>query len=88
MSAGKIAQNIGLPTYRAMVLMGYGTTLKGQSAKTMDHMAQIGKSQRFQTYDPDFWSAAEGVETELYDLSVNKDITVGFFMGSGDQYCT
>ena len=54
----------------------------------MDHMAQIGKSQRFQTYDPDFWSAAEGVETELYDLSVNKDITIGFFMGSGDQYCT
>ena len=71
-----------------MTLVGYGTTIKGASSKDIDHFAQIGASQRFQTYSPDFWSAAEGVETEEYDLSMIQDIPVGFFMAEGDQYCT
>ena len=69
-SAGKIANGLGLKIYRTMVMTGYGGPYQGQGSKLLDHFAQLGKSQRFQTYAPDYWSVAEGVETELYDLSL------------------
>ena len=87
-SAGKIANKLSLSTYRIMVLTGYGGPYQGQSSKLLDHFAQLGRSQRFQKYAPDYWSTADGVETELYDLSVIQDIPVGYFMANGDEYCT
>jgi len=88
LTAGKISKALGLGIMRELALAGYPSVVKGLSLKLMDQMGQNTKVNRFQAYSPDFWSKTGGVQTDLIDLSVIKDIPVGMFMATNDEVCT
>lgn len=43
---------------------------------------------RFQRYSKNFWGSSGGEQTDLYDLSLIKDIPVGMFMDKDDKSCS
>mmetsp|Transcript_6605 Transcript_6605/g.8973 ORF Transcript_6605/g.8973 Transcript_6605/m.8973 type:complete len:181 (+) Transcript_6605:574-1116(+) len=88
LTAGKMSESSGLAMMRLMALIGVSTSLKGLSVNLYDHLGQNTKLNRFQAYSSDFWSKTGGVQTDLIDLSVIKDIPVGMFMATNDEVCT
>lgn len=88
-TASKLVQiEGGLEGFRAMLYGGIGSAIKGMPIKLMEHLAQNSKMNRFQRYSKNFWGSSGGEQTDLYDLSLIKDIPVGMFMDKDDKSCS
>lgn len=83
----ELSRVIGRKTTNLLTI-GWGRVLKDVPLKILVHYSQNWQSQRFQMWSDDYWNKiSPETKTELIDLSINKTIPVGMWMGSADVSC-
>ena len=79
---------LGRTTTRDLLATGWGSRLNDVAMKSLFHYAENGLQQRFQTYSDTYWNYINPQKvTDLIDLSIDKTIPVGFFIGENEDTC-